>query len=117
MIGAESDLYGVGIEGLKWLVNVPKVEETVIGSDGLPLQLPCIDPRAFALHKLWLSRKEDRNAKQKPRDRMQAIAVAAICLSHLSTKLDAPVLSALPRELRELAPELEKLARAWSLNE
>ena len=33
----EEELYAVGIEGLKWLVNAPKVEETVIGSDGMPI--------------------------------------------------------------------------------
>ena len=36
---ADDDLFGVEIEGLAWLVNAPKVEETVIGSDGIPLGL------------------------------------------------------------------------------
>jgi hypothetical protein len=34
---SEEELYAVGIEGLQWLVNTPKVEETVIGSNGMPL--------------------------------------------------------------------------------
>lgn len=115
-IGEVDDLYGVGIEGLKWLVNVPKLEETVIGADGLPVFMPCIDPRAFALHKLWLSRKADRAPLQRPRDRQQAIAIAAISISSLAKKLDARDLSALPAELRSLAPELKSLADDWLNN-
>lgn len=111
---ADDDLYGVGIEGLKWLVNVPRMDETVIGSDGIPLTMPCIDPRAFALHKLWLSRRADRNARQRPRDEAHAVAVAAICMSHLNLKLDAKELSALPAELRGLADELKKMADEWA---
>lgn len=38
------------------LIEAPKIEETVIGWDGLPLYMPCVDPRIFALHKLWLTR-------------------------------------------------------------
>ena len=76
----------------------------------MPLYVPCIDPRAFALHKLWLSRRHDRNARQKPRDKAQAIAVATICISHLNLRLDDKELSALPAELRGLAKELVDLA-------
>ena len=60
---SEEELYAVGIDGPQWLVNAPKIEETVIGSDDMPLLMSCIDPRAFALHKLWLSRRADRSRR------------------------------------------------------
>jgi len=109
----EEELYAVGIEGLQWLVNAPKVEETVIGSDGMPILMSCIDPRAFALHKLWLSRRADRAPAQRPRDSAQAVAVAALILTYLQLPFDSRELSALPKELRGLSPELKKMAKAW----
>lgn len=104
------DLYGVGIHGLHWLINAPKVSETVIGHDGFPLVMSCIDPRAFALHKLWVSRRDDRDPKHKPRDARAAALVAALCLSHLNVSFASKDLTALPAELRGLAPELGELA-------
>jgi hypothetical protein len=110
---AKKSSYAVGIEGLQWLVNAPKVEETVIGSDGMPILMSCIDPRAFALHKLWLSRRADRAPAQRPRDSAQAVAVAALVLTYLQLPFDSRELTALPKELRELSPELKKMAKAW----
>ena len=107
------DLYAVGIEGLQWLVSAPKIEETVIGSDGMPLSMCCIDPRAFALHKLWVSKRSDRNPAQRPRDEEQAIAVAALASSHLNLSFESKGLSALPKELRQFGSDLKKKARAW----
>ena len=109
----QEELYAVGIEGLQWLVNAPKIEETVIGSDGMPLLICCIDPRAFALHKLWLSRRSDRSPAQRPRDAAQAVTVAALVLAYLNQSFESRDLSALPKSLRQLAPELKKLAQAW----
>ncbi|MBJ7532944.1 nucleotidyltransferase domain-containing protein [Rhodomicrobium vannielii ATCC 17100] len=110
---SEEDLYAVGIHGLQWLVNAPKVEETVIGSTGMPLLMSCIDPRAFALHKLWVSRRDDRAPTQRPRDSAQAVAIAALVLTYLQRPFEGSELSALPKELRNLAPELKKMAKNW----
>ena len=107
----EEELYAVGIDGLQWLVNAPKVEETVIGSDGMPILMSCIDPRAYALHKLWVSRRSDRAPTQRPRDAEQAVTVAALVMAYLQKPLDGPDLSALPKALRQLAPELKKMAK------
>jgi hypothetical protein len=109
----DSVAYAVGINGLQWLVNAPKIEETVIGSDGMPILIACIDPRAFALHKLWLSRRKDRNPAQRPRDAEQAVTVAALVLAYLNLSFESRDLSALPKELRQLAPELKKRAKLW----
>ena len=41
------------------------------------------DPRALALHKLWLSQQEDREPVQQVRDRCQAAALAELILRYL----------------------------------
>ena len=41
------------------------------------------DPRAFALHKFWLSGQPDREPLKKQRDRGQALAVAQLVIQHL----------------------------------
>ena len=106
--GADADdLQAIEIEGLSWLVNSPKVSAIVIDQRGYPLEYSCPDPRAFALHKLWLSRRADRDAAKRIRDGMQARVVADIIrtqLPHLS--FESNDLQAMPLALRQLAPEL-----------
>lgn len=100
-LAEEYDLGGlvpVGIDGLKWLVNCPRFEATAIAEDGLPVWLSCIDPRAFALHKLWVSTQENREAIKRRRDAVQAAAVAQVAVL-LGMKFDAKELSALPATL------------------
>lgn len=97
----EYDLGGVvpaAIDGLKWLVNSPRFEATAIAEDGLPVWMSCIDPRAFALHKLWVSQQLLRDPLKKRRDALQASAVANIA-QLLNLKFDAKELSALPAAL------------------
>jgi hypothetical protein len=101
------DLQAIEIAGLSWLVNSPKTSAVVIDQRGYPLSFSCPDPRAFALHKLWLSRRPDRDAAKKVRDGMQAQVVAELIrmrLPHLS--FESNELQALPLALRQLAPEL-----------
>ena len=66
------DLVSVGIEGLEWLINAPKVDGVVIGEDGIPLRCWSVDPRAFALHKAWVSERPDREPVKRARDHAQA---------------------------------------------
>jgi hypothetical protein len=97
----EYDLGGLvpaGIHGLKWLVNAPRFEATAIGEDGMPVWMSCIDPRAFALHKFWVSKQDTRDAIKKRRDAVQASAVAHVA-ELLALRFDAKELSALPAEL------------------
>ncbi len=79
----------------------------------MPLLISCIDPRAFALHKLWVSRRADRSPTQRPRDAAQAVTIAALVLAYLKLPFESRNLSALPKALRQLAPELKRMARAW----
>jgi hypothetical protein len=97
----EYDLGGmvpVGIDGLKWLVNSPRFEAAAIAQDGMPVWMSCIDPRAFALHKYWLSKQDGREAIKKPRDAMQAAAVGHVA-QLIGLKFDPKELIALPAAL------------------
>lgn len=76
VLGDEKDEFEpVAIPNLEWLLSSPKFDAVVIGVDGTPAKIVVPDPRAFALHKLWLSEQPDREPAKKQRDRNQALAV------------------------------------------
>lgn len=80
---ADNDLIAVELPNLHWLVNAPKHEAVVICSDGRPALMRVPDPRAFALHKAWLSGRPDREPVKKGRDRAQAVLVAELVTTFL----------------------------------
>ena len=97
----EYDLGGMvpaGIDGLNWLINSVRFEATAIAEDGKPVWMSCIDPRAFALHKLWVSKQDSREAIKRRRDAVQAAAVAEVA-QLIGLKFDKRELTALPKEL------------------
>lgn len=97
------DLEAAEIEGLIWLLNVPKCESACIGEDGYPLMLSCPDPRAFAAHKLWLAERLDREPLKKSRDRQQAELLIQLLDERLvNYPVDAEALSAFPEEVAGL---------------
>ncbi|MEO1324564.1 MAG: nucleotidyltransferase domain-containing protein [Pseudomonadota bacterium] len=106
LVDADHDMAASAILGLQWLINAPKFEEIVIGADGRPLWVSCIDPRAFATHKLWISREDSRDPQKKRRDEGQAHAVAEVARAYLGLKFEAKDLSALPIELVTCAKDL-----------
>ena len=112
-IGSEAtDLEAVEIEGLGWLVNSPKATATVVDARGYPLTMVVPDPRAFALHKLWLAGRDDRDPLKRQRDRAQADLIATLVTTRLPhLRFDDPALAALPRALREQAPLLTNPTR------
>jgi len=81
--GDEDDLEAVAIEGLAWLESAPMFEAIAIDEMGVPLTLCACDPRAFAAHKLWLSREHGRDPLKRHRDRQQAEAVARLVKNYL----------------------------------
>jgi len=99
------DLQPAPIRGLQWLQNAPRFEEVVIGENGRPVLIVCADPRAFALHKLWLSKQPERGAARR-RDALQAVAVAAVAHDYLGMKFDRKELMALPGPLLDGMGEL-----------
>lgn len=108
---AAEELEAAAILGLEWLVHAPKFERIVIGADGYPLWMSCIDPRVFALHKLWLSKQRDRDGVKRKRDLEQAKAVAHVASSFLGLDFKAKELTALPMELVKEADDLIAAAR------
>jgi hypothetical protein len=68
---------------LHYLLTAPRFSQVVIARDGTAVNLAAPDPRAFALHKLYLSRQEDRQEAQRRRDLSQAVAVADLVLRYL----------------------------------
>lgn len=100
---AENDLVASEVPGLQWLLSAPKVSTVVIDEDGLPAPMRVPDPRAFALHKAWLSQQADREALKKPRDLAQARAVAATVRDHLPHMPFGKALTALHGDVRAMA--------------
>jgi hypothetical protein len=105
------DLAAAAIVGLQWLINTPKFEAVVIGADGRPLWMSCIDPRAFALHKHWLAKREDRDAVKRRRDAEQARVVTLIASDYLNLRFNAKDLTALPLALVKGAKDLAGIAQ------
>ena len=63
--------------------NAPAVEAVIIGSDGMPVRARVPDPRAFAVHKAWLSQQPDRDPIKKPRDLAQSQMMVEVLREHL----------------------------------
>lgn len=103
-LGQAGDLEAVEIRNLQWLLSSPKFEQIVIGEDGYPATIICPDPRAFALHKIWLSERADRNPLKKTRDRHQALTVAYLLARYLPQyRFAANELKMFPKRVFDLA--------------
>lgn len=107
----QDELIAAEIEGLSWLQNCPQISQIVIDERGFPARLRAPDPRAFALHKLWLSERPERDPAKAIRDAAQAAAITALIVRYLPhLRFDGSDLASLPEALRARAPDL--LARA-----
>ena len=109
----ENDQAAAGIEGLAWLQNSPGISQIVLDEKGFPLRMFAPDPRAFTMHKAWLSERSDREPGKRRRDLAQARAVAvmlSVCLPDL--RFDDPALHAFPASLRERGMRLAEQARS-----
>jgi hypothetical protein len=106
LAGHVGDLRGAPLHGLTWLLNAPKFEVVAIAEDGYPVRWVTPEPRAFALHKLWVARREDRDPVKRARDEAQAVAVAQLCRSHLGQAFEPGELRAFPAAVRALLGSL-----------
>ena len=98
--GPETDLDAVQIEGFVWNESAPAFPAMAIDAAGFPVRLVVPDPRAFAVHKLWMSRRADRDPLKRSRDAAQAGAVAGLVaryLPHLPFRTDD--LRSFPRDV------------------
>jgi hypothetical protein len=94
------DIRPAPIVGLQWLVNAPVVEVIVLDERGFPTPMRCPDPRYWAVHKLWLSRRSDRDPQKKIRDQQQADVILRLIAERLPQfLLDPGFRQGLPKEL------------------
>lgn len=103
---SEADLVAAEVPGLQWLLNSPKLDVIAIDEDGWPVPMRVPDPRAFALHKAWLSSLPTREALKKPRDLDQAQAVAALVKEHMPHLSFEHALTSLHGDVRKILPLL-----------
>jgi hypothetical protein len=109
------DLTAVEIEGLQWLVNSPKVTAIVLDERGFPCLCSAPDPRSFAMHKLWVSRRQDRDPLKRSRDHDQATLMFELIARFMpQLTFDDPALGAVPLEMRkEAVTYVQSKAREW----
>ena len=93
------DLKPVGIDSLKWMIASPRFEAIVFDERGMPLRLTSVDPRAFVLHKWYVSQQADREPIKRYRDEAQAHLVATLLRDELR---ELPTTSAVERAFPHL---------------
>lgn len=85
----------------EWLLYGRPIDRVVGVQDGEAARLVVPDPRWFALQKLWMAEKPDRNAQKKPKDLKQGIALLnAVWQTMPHYSLDDSFQADLPDELR-----------------
>lgn len=99
---SSEDLVAVEVPGLQWLINVPALETVAVDEQGWPVPFRVPDPRAYALHKAWLSQRIDREPLKKSRDLAQARAMGRMIRDHLPQFPFNETLTALPKDVRDM---------------
>jgi hypothetical protein len=96
-VGVDADdLLAVEIEGLAWHQSAPSFESIAIDEKGEPLRIVATDPRVWVAHKLWLSKRQDREPVKRQRDEDQARTLARLVVEHM------PHLPFAPEQMRML---------------
>jgi hypothetical protein len=94
-------LRAVPLPEQEWLLNGRPIDRVVGVRDGETARLVVPDPRWFALQKLWMAEKPERNPQKKPKDRKQGIALLnAVRQAMPHYTLDANFYGGLPDELK-----------------
>jgi hypothetical protein len=85
----------------EWLLNGRPIDRVVGVRDGEAARMVVPDPRWFALQKLWMAEKPERNPQKKPKDRKQGIALLnAVWQTMPHYALDVVFYGELPDELK-----------------
>lgn len=79
----KGDLEIMEVPNLEWLANAPRIDQVVIAANGAAVMMPVPDPRAFAIHKAWLSHQTNREPVKKQRDLNQALMVIDLVREYL----------------------------------
>ncbi|TPM26978.1 hypothetical protein FJ958_19125 [Mesorhizobium sp. B2-3-5] len=111
--GESSDLEAVQIAGLAWHENAPQFEAVALDARGFPVRIIAPDPRAYVVHKQWLSERPDRNILKRDRDAAQARWVAALIVAYMpNLPFDSEMLRSFPKSVVESARPLFEMARS-----
>jgi hypothetical protein len=96
-----------------WLLPGRRIEHVLCGLDGLPARVVVPDPRWFALQKLWLAEKPERNSLKKPKDAKQGeLLLSAIKQRMPHYPMDDAFRAELPSELQPHFDRWRNLSRA-----
>lgn len=89
-----------------WLLPGMRISHVLPCFGGIAARIEAPDPRWFALQKLWLADKPERNPLKKPKDRALGLAVLDLVAGHMPQfELDKNFLDELPDPL---APYFEQ---------
>lgn len=99
--GHEDDFWAVRARNADWLLSAPKFREVVVGTSGRMAQMVTVDPRAFALFKLWMMQQKDRDPLKRTRDENQAMVVIGLINERLP-QLSFDDIKIFPAEVRSL---------------
>lgn len=67
----------------EWLLKGRPVTHVVVARDATPAKIVAPDPRWFALQKLWMSEKPERNPLKKPKDLKQGMTLLNVIADHM----------------------------------
>lgn len=101
----EGDFWAVKAKNADWLLSAPKFKEVVVGINGRMAEMQTVDPRAFALFKLWMAEQKDRDPLKRRRDAQQARVVIHLIHEYL-LQLSFEDIHSMPSRLRDLINKL-----------
>lgn len=79
----EDDFWAVKARNADWMLSAPRFSEIVVGTGGRMARMTTVDPRAFALFKLWMAQQLDREYIKRMRDASQAKVVIDLIAERL----------------------------------
>jgi hypothetical protein len=77
------DIIGLDMEGMQWLESTKIFKSLIIGENGQVAYLKTINPLDFAIYKLWLSSKTDREPIKRERDLKQTKLVTKLMKEYM----------------------------------
>jgi len=88
----------------EWLLKGRAVRNVVVDRENRTCPIFAPDPRWMSLHKLWLARKQERDALKRPKDEAQGNLLLDAVRERMSVghPLDTDFVLSLPEELRDL---------------
>lgn len=96
------DFWAVQARNSDWLLSAPKFSEVIVSENGRMARMSTVDPRAFALFKLWMASDKDRDPLKKSRDQLQAEAVIELVRQRMP-QLSFDDIKPFPQVLRKQA--------------